>query len=116
MKIVCMPIDENRGLLSPVSSRFCDAASFLLVELDALTWRAIPNAETDGACDPRVLLRGAPVDLFIVADAAGAPAPVPPLDAPVHRAPRGKVADALAALIAGRLPAPISAAPAAAAR
>ena len=103
MKIICIPIDENRGLLSRVAPRFCDAPNFLLVETDALTFRAIPNPR-GASCDPRVLLRGATVDVFIVSDAAAdALRDPPPLDVPVYRAPAGSVADAIAALIAGRL-------------
>jgi predicted Fe-Mo cluster-binding NifX family protein len=107
LKIICLPIDENRGLLSRVAPRFCDAGSFLLVETGALAFRAIPNAR-EGACDPRVLLRGAAVDVFIVSDAgADGLREVPPLDAPVYRTPPGTVAAAIAAFIAGRLsPAP----------
>lgn len=104
MKIICFPIDEDQGLLSRVALRFCDAASFLLVETGALTFRAIPNARR-GGCDPQVLLRGAAVDLFIVSEGgAGAGREAPPLEAPVYRTPPGTVAGALAAFIAGRLP------------
>ncbi len=103
MNIICIPIDENLGLLSRVAARFCEAPNFLLVETDTLTFRAIPNPRGLG-CDPRVLLRGAMVDVFIVSDAgADTLRDPPPLDAPVYRAPAGSVADAIAALIAGRL-------------
>lgn len=103
MKIICIPIDEDRGLLSPVARRFCDAAIFLLVETDALTWRAIKNVRSDG-CDPRVLLRGAMVDLFILSASGPGSGDPPPLDAPIFRTPAGTVSDAIAAYIAGRLP------------
>ena len=105
MKIVCLPIEEDCGLRSRVSARFCDARSFLLVETHSLTHRAIPNvrdAPRDAVCDARRLLRGAAVDLFILGDGEA-----PSLDGPVTRAPPGTVADALAALIAGKLPAPV---------
>src|SRR6266545_4799210 len=63
LNIICIPIDENLGLLSRVAARFCEAPNFLLVETDTLTFRAIPNPRGLG-CDPRVLLRGAMGDVF----------------------------------------------------
>ena len=102
---ICIPIDEDRGLLSRVAPRFCDAPSFLLVETGALTFRAIPNPMDGGSCDPHVLLRGATVDVFIVSDGGtDARGETPRLEAPVYRTPRSTVAGAIAALIAGRLP------------
>lgn len=103
MKIICIPIDQNRGLLSRVAPRFCDAPNFLLVETDTLTFHAIANPQGAG-CDPRVLLRGAMVDVFIVCEpGADARREQPPLDAPIYLARGGNVADAIAGLIAGRL-------------
>ncbi len=99
---VCFPIVENRGLLSPVAPHFCEAPSFLLVDVEPLTWRSIPNLD-DGPCDARALLGDAHVDLFVMGP--GAPADTSRLPAPVVRAPSGNVAGALADLIAGRLPA-----------
>ncbi len=105
MKIICIPIDEDRGLLSRVAPCFCDAPSFLLVETGALTFRSIPNARDGGACDPHVLLGGAAVDLFIVSDGLVGPrGEAAPVDVPVYRTPPGTVVGAIAAFIAGRLP------------
>lgn len=103
---LCIPIEENRGLLSPVSRHFGRAPAFLLVDAATLEHRLLPNAPSDAACDPCRALLGEDVDVFLVGG-IGAHA----LERirsrrriAVFRAPPGRVADALALYIAGRLP------------
>ncbi len=104
---ICIPIVENRGLLSPVSPHFAAAPMFLLVDTSTLAFRSIPNPHpTEGRrCDPYRALGGQPVDSFIVGGIGrNALAEIARRNVPVYRALRGRVADALAALIAGKLP------------
>lgn len=104
---LCIPIVENRGLLSPVSPHFAAAPMFLLVDTSTLAFRSIPNpSPEDGRrCDPYRALGDQPVDSFIVGGiGANALTELARRNVPVYRAARGRVADALAAFIAGKLP------------
>ncbi|GAO04708.1 NifB/NifX family molybdenum-iron cluster-binding protein [Anaeromyxobacter sp. PSR-1] len=103
---LCIPIEENRGLLSPVSRHFGRAPAFLLVDAATLAHRVLPNAPSEHPCDPCRALVNEDIDVFLVGG-IGAHA----LEKirgrrriPVYRAPPGRVADALALHIAGRLP------------
>lgn len=104
-EIVCLPIEETRGLLSPVSSHFGRAAWFLLVDMATLAHRSVANAPVEGRCDPYRALAGHAVDTFIVGGIG--PRALEEIDRrriPVYLAPGSGVADALAGYIAGRLP------------
>jgi predicted Fe-Mo cluster-binding NifX family protein len=105
---VCIPILENRGLLSPVSPHFSAAPMFLLVDSATLAFRSLPNPPpAEGRrCDPYRALREEDVQWFIVGGIGqNALAEIARRNVPVHRTSRGTVADALAGWIAGRLPA-----------
>jgi predicted Fe-Mo cluster-binding NifX family protein len=105
---ICIPIVENRGLLSPVSPHFASAPMFLFVDTSTLAFRSIPNpSPAEGRrCDPFRALGAQPVDSFIVGGiGTNALTEIARRNVPVYRAVRGRVADALAALIAGKLPA-----------
>lgn len=99
---ICIPIAENRGLLSPLSPRLETSPMFLLVDTATLAYRTIPYVPSDAAPHPALASEG--VDAFIV-PAAGAGGAIRELgrSRPVYAAPAGRVADALAELIAGRL-------------
>jgi predicted Fe-Mo cluster-binding NifX family protein len=103
---ICIPIAENRGLLSPVAARFDAAPMFLLVDTATLAYRTIPNPppEDGKRWDPHQALAGQVVDAFIVATiGASALTQLTRQGVPVYGAPAGRVADALADLIGGRL-------------
>jgi predicted Fe-Mo cluster-binding NifX family protein len=109
MKIVCVPIAEDRGLSSPVSREFASAPMFLLVDSATLAFRTIPNTPQrlkDRGCDPCEALEDTTVDLLIVARIEqDTLAQITSRGVPVHGGAVGTAADALAALIGGRLPA-----------
>lgn len=103
---LCIPIEENRGLLSPVSRHFGRAPAFLLVDAATLAHRVLPNTPSEHPCDPCRALVNEDIDVFLVGG-IGAHA-LEKIRArrriAVFRAPPGRVADALALHIAGRLP------------
>jgi predicted Fe-Mo cluster-binding NifX family protein len=104
---ICIPIVENRGLLSPVSPHFATAPMFLLVDTLTLAFRSIPNlGPAEGCrCDPYRVLGDQPVDSFIVGGiGTNALTEIARRNVPVYRTVRGRVADALAGFIAGKLP------------
>ena len=109
MRIVCIPIAEDRGLLSPVSDGLDSAPMFLLVDSSTLAFRTIPNAaqrRRDRGCDSCEALEDTQIDLLIVASVGAASlARIVMRGVPVHGGARGTAADALADLISGRLPA-----------
>lgn len=103
---ICIPIAENRGLLSPLSPRVETAPMFLLVDTATLAYRTIPYAPgaADDDASPSHALASEVVDAFIVSAAGGSGAAHDlSRSIPVYAAPAGRVADALADLIAGRL-------------
>jgi predicted Fe-Mo cluster-binding NifX family protein len=103
---ICIPIVENLGLLSHVSPHLGTAPMLLLVDLSTLAFRSIPNPPRDeaGRCDPYRALDGQQVDSFIVGGiGAHALDAIERRSVPVYRSVGGRVADALAELIAGRL-------------
>lgn len=109
MKIVCVPIEEDRGLLSPVSPEFASAPMFLLVDSATLAFRSIPNTaqrREERGCDRCGALEDTLVDLLVVGrierDAIDQLAS---RGVAVHGGACGTAVDALAALIGGRLPA-----------
>lgn len=104
---ICIPIVEDRGLLSPVSPHFASAPMFLLVDAATLAFRSVPNpSPAEGArCDPYRSLRGLAIDSFIVGGiGANALTVIRQGNVPVFRTGSDRVADALAELIAGTLP------------
>lgn len=103
----CIPILEDRGLLSPVSPHFGAAPMFLIVDGATLAYRSVPNPA--GEAGPRCGVPGAlsshGIDAYIVGGIGDhALAEIARTRAPVWRADRGRVADALADQLAGRLP------------
>ncbi len=108
MKIVCIPVVDDRGLESPVALAFAGAPYFLLVDADTLASRAIPNSaqrQRERGCDPCEALGDTAVDVVVVAEIdAGALGQLTRRKLPVHGGARGTAADALAALMGGGLP------------
>ncbi len=104
-EIICIPVDEARGLLSPVSAHFGRAARFLFVDSGTLVHRSIANEHPDDACDPYRALAHETVDVFIVGGiGSNALEEIRRRNIPVYLADRRGVADALASYIAGKLP------------
>ncbi|ACG72850.1 Dinitrogenase iron-molybdenum cofactor biosynthesis protein [Anaeromyxobacter sp. K] len=103
---LCIPIEENRGLLSPVSRHFGRAPAFMLVNAATLAYRILPNAPSERPCDACRALANEDIDVFLVGG-IGTHA-LERIRArrriAVLRTPSGRVADALALHIAGRLP------------
>jgi len=109
MRIVCIPVVENRGLLSQVSRAFSAAPMFLLVDAETLGFLAIPNSterQRERGCDPCEVLGDVAIDVVVVSEIdASTLGKIVQRDVPVHGGARGTVAEALASLIGGRLPA-----------
>lgn len=108
MKIVCIPVGESRGLLSPVHPELPGAPHLVLVDVETLAFRTVPNTaerRRDRGCDPCEALEDTAVDVLLVERAVD-PHTLERLanrHVSVYGGARGSVADALAALIAGRL-------------
>ena len=109
MKIICVPIAEDRGLRSPVADDFASAPIFLLVDSATLAWRGVPNSpqrRKDRGCEPCEALEDTTVDLLVVARIDPETLQrVARRGVPVHGGASGTATDALAALVGGRLPA-----------
>ncbi len=66
---LCIPIERDLGLQSPVCAHFGSAPMFLLADLEAGTCRTIPNANQHhghGMCMPLAALRGESIDAIAV--------------------------------------------------
>ncbi|GAO01509.1 NifB/NifX family molybdenum-iron cluster-binding protein [Anaeromyxobacter sp. PSR-1] len=102
---ICIPIVEDRGFLSPISPHFARAPMFLLVEPSSLAHRCVPNPDPEpGRCDLHDALDHEPIGSFIVGGiGANALGQLARRNVPVYGTRCGNVADALTALIAGRL-------------
>ncbi len=62
---LCIPVAEDKGLQSPVSSHFGSAALFVIVDTENGRLRAVPNVNQDhahGMCRPLQSLSGEAVD------------------------------------------------------
>lgn len=66
---LCCPIDEDRGLDSPVCAHFGGAPLFLVLDTESGVCEALPNRNLDhqhGACQPLLSLEGAAIDAVAV--------------------------------------------------
>jgi predicted Fe-Mo cluster-binding NifX family protein len=66
---LCIPITEDRGLQSPLSSHFGSAPFFLIVDTASGKLRTIPNHNSHhghGMCQPLSFLAGEKVDGMVV--------------------------------------------------
>jgi predicted Fe-Mo cluster-binding NifX family protein len=71
---ICMPIDQDRGLQSPVCAHFGSAPLFLLVDTETGTCRAIANQNQHhghGMCAPLASLQGEAIDGMVVGGIGG---------------------------------------------
>jgi predicted Fe-Mo cluster-binding NifX family protein len=105
--LICIPVEEDRGLESPVCQHFGSAARFMFVDTESGTHRSIANGlrhEGHGMCRPLAVVRREPIE-GVVAGGLGRRA-LERLDGDgirVYRAGPATVGETLAALKAGKL-------------
>jgi predicted Fe-Mo cluster-binding NifX family protein len=66
---ICIPVEEDRGLDSPVCAHFGSAPAFMIVDTDSRACRAIPNRNlhhSHGMCMPLASLAGERIDVMVV--------------------------------------------------
>ncbi|MBN1655334.1 MAG: NifB/NifX family molybdenum-iron cluster-binding protein [Deltaproteobacteria bacterium] len=66
---ICIPIDQDKGLQSPVCAHFGSAPAFMIVDTDSGDCRAINNINQHrghGMCEPLVALQGEQIDGMVV--------------------------------------------------
>jgi predicted Fe-Mo cluster-binding NifX family protein len=66
---ICIPIDQDLGLQSPVCAHFGSAPAFLIVDVDSGNCRAIHNRNQHhghGMCSPLSALNGEAIDSVVV--------------------------------------------------
>jgi predicted Fe-Mo cluster-binding NifX family protein len=104
---LCIPVEADLGLESPVCAHFGSAPYFMIVEVESGAHRAIENRNAHhqhGACAPLAALAGERVDGWIVGGIGmGALRKLEAADARVFRAEQATVAATLAAYAAGAL-------------
>ncbi|HOB52168.1 MAG TPA: NifB/NifX family molybdenum-iron cluster-binding protein [Acidobacteriota bacterium] len=108
---ICFPVDENRGLDSPLCPHFGSAPVFLIVDTETRATQAVVNADqhhAHGMCQPLAALTGQSVEALVVGGIGwGAYLKLQSANIQVFRAEHPTVAEALVAFAAGRL-APIT--------
>ncbi|MFZ0890641.1 MAG: NifB/NifX family molybdenum-iron cluster-binding protein [Candidatus Binataceae bacterium] len=104
---ICIPIDEDQGLQSPVCAHFGSAPAFIIVDLDSGSCRAILNrnhSHRHGMCTPLASLEGERVDAMVVgAIGMGALNKLITANIRVYVSQHATVAETLAAFKAGTL-------------
>ena len=66
---ICIPVDADEGLASPVCAHFGSAPYFMIVDTSNATCRAIPNRNLHhqhGMCQPLMALQGEHLDGIVV--------------------------------------------------
>lgn len=66
---ICIPITEDKGLQSPVSSHFGSAPIFMIVDIENGSCRTIPNLNSHhghGMCQPLTSLASEKLDGMVV--------------------------------------------------
>ena len=66
---ICIPVNEDRGLQSPVCAHFGSAPVFMIVDTDSGSCRAIANKNQHhghGMCAPIAALQGENIDGMVV--------------------------------------------------
>jgi len=67
--MICIPIDEDQGLESPVSAHFGSAVRFMFVDTDTGACRSVANQHAHqghGQCQPLSAVRREPVEGIVV--------------------------------------------------
>jgi predicted Fe-Mo cluster-binding NifX family protein len=105
--IVCIPVEDDRGLRAPVARGLDAAPVLLLVDATTLAFRAVSNGplrRQARGCDPCEPLDDVPVDAVIVASIeAGALARLSRRRLSIYLGAFGTAATALADFLSGRL-------------
>lgn len=105
--LICIPVEEDRGLESPVCRHFGSADRFMFVDSESGTHRSIVNRhrhEGGGMCRPVALVRREPVEGVVVGSIGRRALERLGGDGiRVYRAGPATVEDTLAALKAGKL-------------
>lgn len=106
---IAFPVNEDRGLDSPVHDHFGTAERFIIVNADDRRVQSIENADRDhehGRCQPLAAFSGVPVDAVVVGGiGAGALHRLADGGVQAFRAVEGTVADNLNLIALKRLPA-----------
>jgi len=66
---ICIPVEADNGLQSPVCAHFGSAPTFIIVDTDTGGCRAIVNGnqhQGHGMCAPLQSLQGEPIDAMVV--------------------------------------------------
>ncbi len=66
---ICIPVEDDRGLMSPVCAHFGSAPYFLIVDVESGACRAIANGNQHhghGMCTPLAALSGERIDALAV--------------------------------------------------
>ena len=104
---ICIPVTEDQGTRSPVSTHFGSAPLFMIVDTESGACRPLPNRNlhhAHGACRPLATLSGEGIDGVLVCGIGrGALAQLQASGLRVYLADSATVEEALAALSAGSL-------------
>jgi len=104
---ICIPVEADRGLESPVCAHFGSAPAFMIVDTTTEVCRAIPNRNAHhahGMCLPVAALRGERVDGAVVGGIGmGALMKLNAADILVYRSEHATVGETVAAWKAGTL-------------
>ena len=105
---IAFPINEDKGLDSPVHNHFGTAAYFLIAKTEDGGFETVANADLGhdhGQCQPMAALGGHSVDAVVVgAIGAGALKKMQSASIRVYRGVEGTVSDNLSLAKAGKLP------------
>jgi predicted Fe-Mo cluster-binding NifX family protein len=104
---ICVPIDTDNGLKSPVCAHFGSAPAFMIVDTDSGSCRAIVNSNQHhghGMCSPLQSLQGERIDGMVVGGIGmGALMKLSAANIQVYLAEQPTVAEVVAAFKAGTL-------------
>ena len=104
---ICVPIDTDNGLKSPVCAHFGSAPAFMIVDTDSGSCRAIVNSNQHhghGMCSPLQSLQGERIDGMVVGGIGmGALVKLGAANIQVYRSEHATVAEVVAAFKAGTL-------------
>jgi predicted Fe-Mo cluster-binding NifX family protein len=104
---ICIPIEADQGLESPICAHFGSAPAFLILDTDSEACRALPNDNqhhSHGMCMPLAALQGQAIDALVVRGIGrGALSKVQQAKMSVYLGTHATVGETLAAFRAGTL-------------
>ena len=105
---ICIPVNEDKGLDSQVCEHFGSAPTFLIVDTESGSCRAVPNTNhqhAHGMCQPLMALAGEDVNGVVVGGIGmGAVMKLTAAGIEVLKSAFGTVRETVDAYNAGRLP------------